>query len=73
MADKASKPIALPPGVRANLENLIRVRDEATAQIQAIVATAMECQDVPEGWQLNNIARGFEPPPEQPQPDGGLE
>lgn len=61
--------ILLPPVTRERLENLIRSQQEAQRLIDAIVATAREALNVPDGWTIGDVRAGFVPGIEPASPE----
>ncbi len=62
--------IAIPPKTKAKLTSLIAQRDQlqtalngANAAIDGIVEAMRETMNVPDTWKLENLDRGFVPPP----------
>ena len=62
--------ILIPARTQATLEALLAQQRMAQAQIDAIVMTARDLLNVPDGWQIRTVAGGFEPPAPKPEADG---
>lgn len=54
--------IQFPPKTLEVLETLLRQQQAIDTQINAIVATARQCLNVPDGYTIGDVRLGFVPP-----------
>ena len=62
MNEPDNAPISLPQRTAERLRALLAQRDALDGQIAAIVETAADALGVPAGWQVRDLAVGFQPP-----------